>query len=154
MHFIILLKIIRMNHWLKPVWMILFAMIAQGAMAGDSIIIKKDPRFDVLSIKQAQANQRNAMMLPNGLYKGFRIQVTSTPKRDDAFNLRTDLVAKFPGEKTYVIFQSPNFKVRIGNFLKKEEADKFKTELNKIFPNGVYIVEDSVEYILNNDEDI
>jgi hypothetical protein len=34
--------------------------------------------------------------------------------------------ASFPEEKTYVIFQSPNFKVRIGNFIKKEDADKFK----------------------------
>jgi hypothetical protein len=89
-----------------------------------------------------QSNQRAAMMLPNGLYRGYRIQVISTPKRDDAFDVKSQLAAQYPDHKTSC-FQSPNFKVRIGNFLKKEEADKFKIQLNKIFPNGVYIVEDS-----------
>jgi hypothetical protein len=117
-----------------------------GLYATDTIVVKKDPRLDVLSIKQLQANQRSAMMTPNGLYKGFRIQVTSTPRRGDAFARRSELIARFPDQKVYMVFQSPNFKVRIGNFLKKEEAEKFKILLNKIYPQGVYIVEDGIEY--------
>ncbi len=139
---------------IKPILFILFVMTGHFVMAGDSIIVKKDPRLDVLSVKQLQTNQRSAMMVGNGLYRGFRIQVISTPKRDDAFKIRNDLATKFPGEKTYITFQSPNFRVRIGNFLKRDEAEKFKTELNKIFPNGVYIVEDGIEYTLKDDEDI
>lgn len=122
--------------------------------AADTIVVKKDPRLDVLSLKQLQANQRSAMMTPNGLYKGYRIQVASTPRRDDAFARRAELISRFPDQKVYMVFQSPNFKVRIGNFLKKEEAEKFKTLLNKLYPQGVYIVEDGIEYTLKEDEDI
>lgn len=139
---------------IKLILFVLFMMTRHFAMAGDSIIVKKDLRLDVLSVKQMQANQRSAMMVGNGLYKGFRIQVISTSKRDDAFKTRNDLAAKFPGEKTYISFQSPNFRVRIGNFLKRADAEKFKAELNKIFPDGVYIVEDGIEYTLKDDEDI
>jgi hypothetical protein len=139
---------------LKPILIILCTIVAQAAMAGDSVIVKKDPRLDVLSIKQMQANQRAAMMYGNGLYKGFRIQVISTPKRDDAFKAKADLAAKYPEQKSYIAFQSPNFKVRIGNFLKRADAEKFKIELNKLFPNGVYIVEDGIEYTPKDDEDI
>ncbi len=143
-----------MGRGLKTIWMILFAMTAYCASGADTIIVKKDPRLDILSVKQMQANQRSAMMAPNGLYKGFRIQVISTNKRDDAFSTKADLQLKYPDEKIYITFQSPNFRVRIGNFLKKEEADKFKAELNKIFPNGVYIVDDAIEYTLKENEDI
>ena len=139
---------------LKYVWTMLFVLSVQFLSAADSIIVKKDPRLDVLSVKQLQSNQRSALMTSNGLYKGFRIQVISTSKRDEATFTQADLQLKYPDEKIYLSFQSPNYKVRIGNFLKKEEAEKFKIELNKIFPNGVYIVEDAVEYILKEDEDI
>ncbi len=122
--------------------------------ASDTIVVQKDPRLDILSSKQLQANQRSAKMTPDGLIKGFRIQVLSTTKRDEAFNLRTELQAKYPDQKVYVVFQSPSFKVRIGNFLKKEEAEKLKIQMNKSFPNGVYIVEDGIEYVLKDDEDI
>lgn len=122
--------------------------------AADTVMVKKDPRLDILSLKQLQANQRSAMMTPNGLYKGYRIQLASTPRRGDAFARRSELMSRFPDQKVYVIFQSPNFKVRIGNFLKKEEAEKFKILLNKIYSQGVYIVEDGVEYIPKEEEDI
>lgn len=130
-----------------------FILIASLAKAGDTIVVRKDPRLDQLSVKQKQYNQRMSMMLSNGMYRGFRIQVISTSNRDDAFKTKADLEAQFPGEKTYIVYQSPNFKVRIGNFIKKEEANKFKTELNKVFPNGVYIVDDAVEYIPKEEDD-
>lgn len=122
--------------------------------AADTIVVKKDPRLDILSTKQLQANQRSAMMTPNGLYKGFRIQVISTNRRDDAFAMKADLLAKFPDQKVYMVFQSPNFKVRIGNFLRRDDAEKFKAQLNKLYPQGVYIVEEGIEYVLKEDEDI
>lgn len=137
-------------------YLIFFLLMPIGSRlyAADTVIVRKDPRLDLLAAKQQQANQRSAMMTRDGLYKGFRIQVISTSKRDDAFAMKADLMARFPEHKVYVVFQSPNFKVRIGNFLKKEEADKFKTQLNKLYPQGVYIVEDGIEYTLKDDEDI
>lgn len=135
-----------MKRWIKPVLFVLFALAGHWAMAGDSVIIRKDPRLDVLSAKQLQANQRSAMMTSSGQYKGFRIQVISTTNRDEAFKMKADLLGKLPEQKTYVIFQSPSFKVRVGNFLKREDAEKCKMQLNKLFPQGVYIVEDAIDY--------
>jgi hypothetical protein len=122
--------------------------------ANDSVVVKKDARLDLLTAKQIAMNKRLAMMTPNGLYKGFRIQVISTSKRDDAFKVRADLMSQFPDQKTYVVFQSPSFKVRIGNFLKKEDAEKLKVQLNKFYPNGVYIVDDAIEYTAKEEEEI
>jgi ABC-type Zn2+ transport system substrate-binding protein/surface adhesin len=121
-------------------------MMASIVFANDTVIVVKDARMDMLTSKQAQVNKRTSMMTSGGQYKGFRIQVSSSNSRDNATAIKTDLMNKFPEHKTYIIFQSPNFKVRIGNFIKREEAEKLRKQLNKYFPQGVYVVEDAIEY--------
>lgn len=117
------------------------------ANVSDTVILVKDARLDLLVTKQSQVNKRTAMMTSAGLYKGYRLQVISTAKRDDANRMKTDLMNRFPDQKSYTLFQSPNFKVRIGNFLKKEDAEKYRNQISKFFPKGIYIVEDTIEYI-------
>ena len=75
----------------------------------DTVIMVKDARLDVLVAKQNQINKRTAMMTSAGLYKGYRLQVISTAKRDDANKMKTDLMNRFPEQKAYTLFQSPNF---------------------------------------------
>ncbi len=143
-----------MKERIRTALVIFCTSLATGVLAADSIIVVKDPRLDILTVKQVQANRRAAMLNSSGQYKGYRIQVISTSKRDDAFRIKSDLMTKFPDQKTYAVYQSPNFKVRIGNFLKKEDAEKFKAQLNKLFPQGVYIVEDGIEYTPKEDEEL
>lgn len=131
---------------------LLFSILETSVYANDSVIIIKDARLDVLTAKQAQINKRTAMMTSAGMYRGYRLQVISTSKRDDAQKVKTALMNRFSEHKTYTIFQSPNFKVRIGNFLKREEAEKLRKQLSRYFPNGIYIVEDTIEYIPKDEE--
>ncbi len=121
-------------------------LISVHLKANDTIIVRKDPRFDLLSDKQAEINKRTSMMTSSGLYKGFRIQVLSTTSRDQANQIKSDLLNKFSEEKTYLQYHSPYFKVRIGNFINKVDAEKFRIKLNKSYPKGVYVVEDLIEY--------
>ncbi|MDZ4070498.1 MAG: SPOR domain-containing protein [Sediminibacterium sp.] len=114
--------------------------------ASDSIIVRKDPRLDLLTAKQAQINKRSAMMTSSGQYKGYRIQVISTNSRDRALSIKTELLSRFPDHKTYTSYQSPLFKVRIGNFIRKEDAEQFRKTLSRFYPQGVYVVEDVIEY--------
>lgn len=114
--------------------------------AADSIIVRKDPRLDLLTAKQAQINKRSAMMTSSGQYKGYRIQVISTNSRDRALSIKTELLSRFPDHKTYTSYQSPLFKVRIGNFIRKEDAEQFRKTLSRFYPQGVYVVEDVIEY--------
>ena len=151
--FVTLQKIISMKWPENSCTMLLFLVSGFSASANDSIIVKKDARLDILSVKQAQINKRSAMLTSSGQYKGFRVQVMSTRTREDAFNAKAMLLSNFPEQKTYVMYQSPNFKVRIGNFLKKEDADRFRQELARFCPQGVYIVEDAIDYT-PPDEDV
>lgn len=120
--------------------------------AADTIVVKKDNRLDLLTAKQAQLNKRTAMLTSDGQYKGYRLQVISTNSRDQAFRIKTELLSRFPDHKTYTSYQSPLFKVRIGNFVRREDAEQFRKLLNRFYPKGVYVVEDVIEYNLAEDE--
>lgn len=135
-------------------FIIVTQFLSANVWAGDSVIVRKDPRLNTLTAKQITINKRSAMLTSSGLYKGYRIQVVSTTSRDQAFKIKTDLLMKFPEEKTYVMFQSPYFKVRIGNFLNRSDAEKFRKDLNKMFPQGVFIVEDGIEYTPPPDDEL
>ena len=123
---------------------------AVGASAADTIVVIKDPRLDILSQKQALINKRTSVLTSNGKVKGFRIQITSTSSRDQAFNAKAAVQSKFPDQKVYTTYQAPLFKVRVGDFIKREDAEKYRKSMLAIFPTGMYVVEDVVEAVLED----
>lgn len=120
----------------------------------DTIIVNKDPRLDVLNQKQAVINKRSKLITSSGLYRGYRLQLLNTNNRNVAFKLKYDMLTAYPDQKTYVSYQAPYFKVRFGNYLHRDEAEKMRKQLQKSFPNGVFVVEDLIEYIPVNDDDV
>ncbi|TAF56738.1 MAG: SPOR domain-containing protein [Sphingobacteriia bacterium] len=118
----------------------------------DTIVLQRDPRLDVLVQKQALANKRSAMMTSTGQYKGYRLQTINSPSRTAAEQMRSAIMSRFPDQKTYLQFQSPNFRVRVGNFLRKEDAENFRKQLARFFPENVYVVEDTIEYLPKDEE--
>lgn len=107
----------------------------------DTIIVSKDARLDILSAKQAEINRNSTKIT-----KGYRLQVITTRKREDAFQIKAELLKRFPDQKTYTIYQSPYFKVRFGNYIDREEAEKYKKILEGIYTQGIYVVSDMIEY--------
>jgi len=53
----------------------------------------------------------------------------------------------FPEQKVYMTFQPPYIKVKFGDFLEKDDADRYKTEIanDKIVTTNIYIVSEMVE---------
>ncbi len=143
-----------MGWYLKCCIFVMSFFAVKSAMAGDTIVVVRDVRLDVLTARQASINKRTAMMTSSGQYKGYRIQVISTSKRDQAFKVKAELLSRFPDQKSYTMYQSPYFKVRIGNFIKKADAEKLRKQLNQIYPQGVYVVEDAIDYTPKDDEEI
>jgi hypothetical protein len=52
------------------------------------------------------------------------------------------------------MYQAPYFKIRIGNFVEKGEADDLKRELARIFPTGVFVIPSEIEYKAPHDREI
>lgn len=131
---------------LKFVCLASLLVVAGHTFSQDTIVVRKDSRLDVLNAKQAAINKISAKMTSNGLFRGFRLQVINTRSREQAFQVKTELLQRFPEEKTYLLYQSPYFKVRIGNFLERPAAEEFKKMVAKQYPQGVFVIEDAIEY--------
>jgi len=84
------------------------------------------------------------------IVQGYRVQIYFSNDRKKAHAIRDKLKTMFPeyAEEVYVPYQSPNYKVRVGNFIKESDARVLEKQLAKNFEN-VFIVRDMVRYIKN-----
>ena len=123
-----------------------FFILMAYSQSGDTIVVRKDGRLDMLTSIQAKLNKKAARMTYNGMYHGYRLQVLSTQSREDAFSLKAKLLQRFPEQKAYTIFQSPYFKVRFGNFIDRSEAERYKHILSSIYSQVIYVINDDIEY--------
>jgi hypothetical protein len=71
--------------------------------------------------------------------------VLSTNDRKQALDVKTKLMRSFPDQKTYLIYQSPHYKIQIGNFKVREDADQLRKQVTKIYPTGVIVVPSVIE---------
>ena len=71
--------------------------------------------------------------------------VINTNKRDEAIAAKTKVYTFFPELKSYLLYQTPYFKLKAGNFKTRDEADDYRKRLNAFFPKGVFIISDVIE---------
>ena len=131
----------------KSLAVLILFFTSVNTKAADTIIVHKDPRIDVLTAKQIAINKVTVHLGSNGLFKGYRLQVLNTRSREEAFRQKAVLLENFPDEKAYVLYQSPYFKVRVGNFLNRSDAESFSKEVSTYLSQPAYIVDDMIEYI-------
>lgn len=121
-------------------------VIAQGNNYIDtnSVVIHKDPRVDALAKKQAALNAAIKKASARSM-RGYRLLVINTNKRNEAIDAKTKIYTYFPDLKAYLIYQTPYFKLKAGNFRTRDEAERYRKNLNSVFPKGVYIINDTIE---------
>ncbi len=133
---------------MKPISILLaltiFTLPAFSQAPVDTITVHKDARIDQLIRKQTEINEyttRNARRTA----KGFRIQVINTTDRNAAIEAKTTVYRLYPELKAYLLYQSPYFRLRVGNFETREEAEDYQRQLSREFKKNVYIVNDLIE---------
>lgn len=139
---------------MKYILFLSFLLIAATTFAQDtnSVVIHKDPRLDVLLKKQGDVNA--AIKKANSrTAKGYRLLVINTNKRDDAIAAKTKVYTNFPELKAYLVYQSPYFRLKAGNFKTREEAQQYQKSLNYYFPKGVFIISDIIEVTPEKDSE-
>ena len=109
-----------------------------------SVIVEKDARIDLLVKKQSQINEETTRDSRRNI-PGYRIQVINSSDRNKVFAVKTQVYQKYPDLKPYLIYQAPNYKLKLGNFKTAEEAEPYLIQLTKLFPTGVYVIHDVIE---------
>jgi hypothetical protein len=77
---------------------------------------------------------------------GYRIQIHSGSKKEDARKVKINFLQLYSKTKAYEIYQQPNFRVRVGNFATRLEATSFLMDIQKHFPNAYIIPEDKIDF--------
>jgi len=124
---------------------------AQGSLIKDTTLVNgnltivMDSRLELLAKKEAEINEAIA----NGpkYAKGYRLMILNTTDRAEAMSLRAKLLQLFPEQKIYMTFQPPHIKVKLGNFLEKNEAEEYIKEVNqnKLVTTEVYLLSEMIE---------
>ena len=70
---------------------------------------------------------------------GYQLQVLNTTDRNEAINAKSLLLSKYPQQKTFLMYQSPYYKIRFGNFLTKTEATSYQKKVKADFTN-VFVI--------------
>jgi hypothetical protein len=117
--------------------------------SSNPIVVEKDPRIDQLVKKQIEINEVTTRE-SRRYVQGFRIQVVNSPDRGKVFAAKSKVYEQFPDWKSYLLYQSPNYKLRVGNFKTQEEAQDAMKQLAKFFPTGLYVIPDVIELKLTD----
>jgi hypothetical protein len=124
---------------LLAIFLLLFPIAAFS-----QVEIAKDHRLDLLIAKQEELNKK-VYIDNNRTASGYRILVMNTNDRKKAMDVKSTLMRDFPDHKVYLIYQSPYFKIQIGNFRKREEAETLRKQVTRLYPTGVIVIPSTIE---------
>lgn len=123
----------------------IFGYTAQGqngkktvANQDSSLVTHFDERYEQLLAKHREQNV-NKQSMP-----GYRIQIYFGGNRQKAAEVKLDFASKYPDVPAYISYQQPNFKVRVGDYRHRMEAQKFLKNLDGQYPT-MFIVPDEVK---------
>jgi hypothetical protein len=113
-----------------------------NSVIDSTLNIERDIRLDSLVMRHIRVNE-----MKDG-FDGYRLQLYSgsgTTARQEANTLRAEFLSKYPAIPAYVVYQAPNFKVRVGDYRTESEAIHLQRELAYKFPGG-FVVKDLVKF--------
>jgi hypothetical protein len=114
------------------------------SFGGSSVVVHKDPRMDALVERQSYINIA-VKKAAGRTMRGYRLMIINTNSRDEAIAAKTKIYTHFPDQKAYLTYQSPFFKLKAGNFQTRDEAKRYQSLMNSLFPKGVFIINDTIE---------
>lgn len=106
--------------------------------ADSSVTITKDVRVDELIKKQKELNQQKQTI------PGYRIQIYFGANRPKAAEIKIDFNSKHADVASYITYQQPNFKIRVGDFRTRLEAQKFLKVIEGQYATS-FIVQDEIK---------
>ena len=116
-------------------------MVAQETNQNNSVVIA-DARIDSLVNLHIEHNKKYPV------FQGYRIQILKA-SGNDALALTEEAKAKFmkkyAGATVYLTFDEPYYRVRVGDFRTRLEAEKFLKRINRKYP-GAWVIQDYINF--------
>ncbi len=87
---------------------------------------------------------RDSLIVQEEVVQGFRIQIFSSSNVDETTLMKNLALDKFVGDSIYVVYDAPVYKVRIGDFVNRYEANQRLPEFVEKGYRDAWIVPDRV----------
>ncbi len=104
--------------------------------------VKADPAIRALLQKRLDMNREAA----KGSFisiDGFRVQIFSGPERSAAYSEQNRFKSMYPLTGCYITYTQPNYKLRVGDFRTRLEAEKFMNALRPVY-KSLFIIPDKI----------
>ena len=119
--------------------------IIHDSLPQTNTIVHEDERIGILGSKMAEYNLSLSKKIQ--MVSGYRLMLLNTTDRNQAMQLRSTLLQKYPEQKVYTTFLAPYIKLKFGNFLTRDEAMAMKKNFEKLklVTGNIYVVSELVE---------
>jgi hypothetical protein len=107
----------------------------------EQVNLKKEAGIDNLINKHIEYNKAV------GTISGYRLQIFSGSgnfSKSNAISQRSAFMGRYPSVKAYIIFNTPYYIVRAGNFRTRLDAEAFRQRIIEQYPE-VYVVRDDID---------
>ena len=108
------------------------------------VVIHSDPRLDILmasniKVKKAYATTpgKSAKVIRSG--RGFRVQIYVGNNKNTAISKKVDFMRRYPGVKSYMTYTQPQFRVKVGDFQSRRDAQVFLSEVKSLYPTSMIV---------------
>ena len=101
--------------------------------AQGKVEIIQDEKITQLSDQYRRTNQNN------NEFDGYRVQIffdSGSNSKNKAASIKGDFELSYPGNKTYLSYKEPYYRVRVGNFRNLIEAVGFQKKIAADYPNS------------------
>ncbi len=98
---------------------------------GKGIVIIKDKKIDELIQNKSNTKKGNS--------SGYRIQIQFSTDKNDLNEARLKFIKSYPKIETYISYDAPNYFLRVGDFEEKNDAEKFKKDIFREFPDNFIV---------------
>lgn len=97
-----------------------------------NIAVKNKPSLEELRAMK-RAGVRGSTVSSNYRGTGYRVQIYNGPNRDEALRVKAEFMRNYPGIQTYFSFSTPHYRVKAGNFRRREDAVSLFREANDTY---------------------
>lgn len=126
--------------------MIVFLLISASTFSQEkffrgNVNIVGDPRIDSLIQKHIALNKKFPGM------EGYRVMIyfeSGNNSKDSANKVIERFHEKYPNVPAYLSFNSPYYRVRVGNFRSRMEGERFVNRIKGIYSNA-WVIQTKIE---------
>ncbi len=118
-------------------------IFGQNTKDNNGVVIIKDKKIDELI--KSKSNVRRVSTA------GYRLQIFFSTDKDKVNEIRMKFIKQYPKMETYITFDAPNYILRVGDFTEKNDAERFKKEIFRDYPEN-FIIKTAIN-VPNDDED-